>query len=219
MNRDESVWITGVGAATPLGSELEEIESSLLAGRSGVSLVTRFPTEDYPSRIAAQLGDIAAPPGCDVRAFSARPRLEQLAHWCVEKALRDAGLWGRSSRVTRRSGARARGRVDAALGRSIISRAARRLYDPEQDRESTIERVRRGLDLTGPALAPLGRLRQRQPRPRARPAVAAARPGRLLRGRRVRPGCLADRPGDLRQPSRILAPELRSIRCLAAVRP
>ena len=28
-----------------------------------------------------------------------------------------------------------------------------RLYDPEQDRESTIERVRRGLDLTGPALA------------------------------------------------------------------
>ena len=41
-----------------------EIESSLLEGRSGVSLVTRFPTDDYPSRIAAQLGEIATPPGC-----------------------------------------------------------------------------------------------------------------------------------------------------------
>jgi 3-oxoacyl-[acyl-carrier-protein] synthase II len=28
-----------------------------------------------------------------------------------------------------------------------------RLYDPDQDRESTVERVRRGLDLSGPALA------------------------------------------------------------------
>ena len=42
--------------------ELAEIESSLLEGRSGVSLVTRFPTEDYPSRIAAQIGEIASAP-------------------------------------------------------------------------------------------------------------------------------------------------------------
>ena len=53
METVEPVWITGVGAATPLGSELAEIEANLLAGRSGVSLVTRFPTDDYPSRIAA----------------------------------------------------------------------------------------------------------------------------------------------------------------------
>ena len=57
MDRDEPIWITGVGAATPLGCGLAEIESNLLAGRSGVSRVTRFPTDDYPSRIAAQLGE------------------------------------------------------------------------------------------------------------------------------------------------------------------
>ena len=55
MDTVEPVWITGVGAATPLGCKLAEIEANLLAGRSGVSLVTRFPTDDYPSRIAAQL--------------------------------------------------------------------------------------------------------------------------------------------------------------------
>ncbi len=129
-----------------------EIESNLLAGRSGVSLVTRFPTDDYPSRIAAQLGEIQPPAGCDPRAFSARPRLEQLAHWCAEAALRDAGLWGRHLEA----------RVGLVLGLGAEwmllweddhRRGGTRLYDPEQDRESTIERVRAGLDLTGPALA------------------------------------------------------------------
>ena len=62
MTSDESVWITGVGAGTPLGFELNQIEANLLAGRSGVSPVTRFPTEDYPSRIAAQLITYPSPP-------------------------------------------------------------------------------------------------------------------------------------------------------------
>ncbi len=152
MNMDSSVWITGVGAVTPLGSELAEIESSLLEGRSGVSLVTRFPTEDYPSRIAAQIGEIAPPRGSDPQVFSARPRLEQLAHSCAEKALRDAGLWGvhLESRVGLVLGLGAEWmllwEVDHFAGGS-------RLYDPELDRESTVERVRRGLDLSGPALA------------------------------------------------------------------
>jgi 3-oxoacyl-[acyl-carrier-protein] synthase II len=152
MTRDESVWITGVGAGTPLGFELDQIEANLLAGRSGVSPVTRFPTDDYPSRIAAQIDHIPQPPGCDPLAFSARPRLEQLAHWCAERALRDAGLWGRH--------------LDARVG-LVLGLGAEwmllweddhfaggvRLFDPEKDRVSTIERVRRGLGLSGPALA------------------------------------------------------------------
>ena len=64
MNMDSSVWITGVGAVTPLGSELAEIESSLLEGRSGVSLVTRFPTEDYPSRNRRSDRRDRSPPRC-----------------------------------------------------------------------------------------------------------------------------------------------------------
>ena len=152
MNRDEPVWITGVGAGTPLGFELDEIESSLLAGRSGVSLVTRFPTDDYPSRIAAQIGEIPRHPGCDLRDFSARTRLEQLAHWCAEGALRDAGLWGRhlDSRVGLVLGLGAEWML---LWEDDHSAGGSRLFDPELDRESTVERVRRGLNLSGPALA------------------------------------------------------------------
>src|SRR5271165_3232760 len=97
MNKDDSVWITGLGAATPLGCELAEIEASLLAGRSGVTRVTRFATADYPSQIAGQLGAIPCPAGRDPAEFAARHPLEQLAVWCSEAALRDAGLWGEHS--------------------------------------------------------------------------------------------------------------------------
>ncbi len=152
MNRDEPVWITGVGAGTPLGFELDEIERSLLAGRSGVSLVTRFPTDDYPSRIAAQIGEIPRHPGCDSREFSARTRLEQLAHWCAEGALRDAGLWGRH--LDRRVGlVLGLGAEWMLLWEDDHFAGGSRLFDPELDRESTVERVRRGLNLSGPTLA------------------------------------------------------------------
>src|ERR1700723_1439585 len=152
MHTAEPVWITGVGAATPLGCNLAEIEANLLAGQSGVSLVTRFSTTDYPSRIAAQLRAPLHPFDGDILSFSERPPLDQLAHWCVESALRDAGLWGNHREP----------RVGLVLGigaewmlhwEADSSRGGRRLYDPELDRDSTIERVHRGLGLSGPALA------------------------------------------------------------------
>src|SRR5262249_45194879 len=134
MNTGEPVWITGVGAATPLGFELDAIEANLLAGRSGVSTVTRFLTEDYPSRIAAQIGDIPRPPGCNSRTFDARPRLEQLALWCAENALRDAGLWGRhlESRVGLVLGLGAEWML---LWEDDNIAGGTRLYDPDQDSE------------------------------------------------------------------------------------
>jgi 3-oxoacyl-[acyl-carrier-protein] synthase II len=152
METAEPVWITGVGAATPLGCALGEIEANLLAGRSGVSLVTRFPTDDYPSRIAAQLGEHIGRPASASPACTGRPRLDQLVHWCAEAALRDAGLWGahREARVGLVLGLGAEWML---LWEDDHIRGGDRLYDPGQDRESTIERARRRLELTGPALA------------------------------------------------------------------
>jgi 3-oxoacyl-[acyl-carrier-protein] synthase II len=151
MDSREPIWITGVGAATPLGFGLSEIESNLLAGRSGVSPVTRFPTADYPSQIAAQVGRIPCPPGCDSKAFSACGRLDQLAWWCVATALHDAGVWERYREL----------RVGLVLGlgaewmflwETDHERGGTRLYDPEQDRDSTLERTRGALGLSGPVL-------------------------------------------------------------------
>jgi 3-oxoacyl-[acyl-carrier-protein] synthase II len=151
MDSDGAIWITGVGAATPLGCGLAEIESNLLAGRSGVTRVSRFPTDDYPSRIAAQLGPIPVPPGCDPHEFAARTPLDRLAHWCGETALRDAGLWGphRERRVGLVLGL---GAEWMFLWETDDLAGGGRLHDPDQDRESTIERTRRALGLSGPSL-------------------------------------------------------------------
>jgi 3-oxoacyl-[acyl-carrier-protein] synthase II len=151
MTSDESIWITGVGAVTPVGCGLAEIESSLLAGRSGVTRVTRFATDDYPSRIAAQIGPVPAPPDCDPTAFARLNPLEQVARYCASMALDDAGLLGphREARVGLVLGL---GAEWMFLWETDHFAGGDRVHDPAQDRGSTLERTRRDLGLRGPSL-------------------------------------------------------------------
>jgi 3-oxoacyl-[acyl-carrier-protein] synthase II len=151
MRTDEPVWITGVGMVTPLGHDLATVETSLLAGRSGVDLVTSFPTTDFPSRIAAQVAAVPCPASHDPATFALLPRLEQAALSCVESALRDAGCWGRHRDL----------RVGLVLGigaewmelwEEDAQHGGNRVLDPAQDFASTLERVYRALKFTGPAL-------------------------------------------------------------------
>ncbi|MDR3622913.1 MAG: beta-ketoacyl-[acyl-carrier-protein] synthase family protein [Paludisphaera borealis] len=148
---ERAVWITGVGLASPLGCDFSTLEANFLAGRSGVSAVSGFPTADYPSRIAASLGAVPCPPSLDPQAFARLPRLEQAALWSVESALRDAGWWERRGDV----------RVGLVLGVGAewlelweVDRLAGgdRVQDPARDHESTLERVRRACGLDGPTL-------------------------------------------------------------------
>ena len=56
-----NVCITGIGAATPLGSSYAAIAANLLDGKSGVRKVTGFPIHDHPSQIAAEVDGIPCP--------------------------------------------------------------------------------------------------------------------------------------------------------------
>ena len=49
------VVVTGVGAVSPLGLDVEQTWQSLIAGRSGVGAITAFDAKDSPVRIAAQI--------------------------------------------------------------------------------------------------------------------------------------------------------------------
>ncbi|HMH65639.1 MAG TPA: beta-ketoacyl-ACP synthase II [Rhizomicrobium sp.] len=49
------VVVTGLGLVTPLACGVEETWSRLLAGQSGASLITKFRTDDLPTRIACQV--------------------------------------------------------------------------------------------------------------------------------------------------------------------
>jgi 3-oxoacyl-[acyl-carrier-protein] synthase II len=51
------VVITGLGPITPIGAGKEEFWDSLVAGKSGVDLVTRFDTSECKTKIAAEIKD------------------------------------------------------------------------------------------------------------------------------------------------------------------
>ena len=150
MSQGNAIWITGVGAATPLGHSHKMIADNLLAGRSGVRMVSGFDVSEHPSQIAGQVEKVPCPPGFDQSEFDRLHRLEQLVLWCCTTALRDAGLWERREET----------RIGLVLGigaewlivwEADASRNGNRIHHPEEDRESLIGRARRRLRLSGPS--------------------------------------------------------------------
>jgi 3-oxoacyl-[acyl-carrier-protein] synthase II len=86
------VVITGVGAVTPVGLTAEDTWQGLLAGRSGIDVLTSVDLSECPVKIGGELK------GFDARAYlgpkQARKmaRFSQLASVSAKMALEDAGL-------------------------------------------------------------------------------------------------------------------------------
>ncbi|TCJ04423.1 beta-ketoacyl-ACP synthase II [Cytobacillus praedii] len=51
------VVVTGIGAVTPLGNDVETTWKNLLAGVSGVGPLTRVNADEYPAKVAAEVKD------------------------------------------------------------------------------------------------------------------------------------------------------------------
>lgn len=152
MSAATEIWITGIGAATPVGNSFAEIGDNLLAGRSGVTPVSRFPVSDHPSQIAGLVEDIPCPAGWDLHEFRRLNALEQLTLWCSSAALRDAGWW------TERSEAR----VGLILGTAAqwlslweqdYAGGGKRIFESNLDMEPAVAGTRRRLGLSGPAIS------------------------------------------------------------------
>jgi 3-oxoacyl-[acyl-carrier-protein] synthase II len=144
-----SVWITGVGTATPLGNSYSEFAKGLVAGRSGVRRVVGFDASEHPSQIAGQLTAVPCPPSASPAEFAGFCPTEKLIRWCCEQALRDSGWWER----------RHQARIGLVLGcgaewllmwEADSLAGGRNLYHPELDVESVLARTRRALELRGP---------------------------------------------------------------------
>jgi 3-oxoacyl-[acyl-carrier-protein] synthase II len=86
------VVITGLGLISPVGNTVEEGWQNILAGRSGIGLVTKFDTSTFPVRIAGEVRnfDITS----YISAKDAR-RMDTFIHFGLAagiQAVRDAGL-------------------------------------------------------------------------------------------------------------------------------
>jgi 3-oxoacyl-[acyl-carrier-protein] synthase II len=153
VSQPSAIWITGVGAATPLGHDYKTIGDRLLDGHSGVRLLTAFDVSQHPSQIAGLLPQrIPCPDGWDEEDFSTLEPLEQLMLWSCAQALRDAGWWER--RTQERIG------LILGVGAELFEiweadglGGGRRVHEPWRDSESLVQRTGRRLGLLGPCVA------------------------------------------------------------------
>lgn len=86
------VVVTGIGAVTPLGNDAETSWKNALAGKNGVSTLTRLNPEDFSVKIAAELKDF------DVEKFIEKKearKMDRFTHYAVasaDMAIQDAKL-------------------------------------------------------------------------------------------------------------------------------
>lgn len=92
--KDRRVVITGMGVITPLGCELEEFWSNLLAGRSGIGPITRFDTSvGYDSTIAGEVRNFD--PKTVFKNPKEHKRTDRFTHFAMaaaKSAMADAGI-------------------------------------------------------------------------------------------------------------------------------
>jgi 3-oxoacyl-[acyl-carrier-protein] synthase II len=87
------VWITGLGLATPLGSDPDAFWANLLEGRSCAAPVRSFDTSALPNHVGCEVGEVRIPDR--VREQVLGGRCCELAGVVADQAIRHAGLDGR----------------------------------------------------------------------------------------------------------------------------
>ena len=86
------VVVTGLGAVTPLGNDVETTWEGLLAGRSGIGLITRFDPSDLDVRIAGEVKDFDPEALFDRRTARRTDRFTLFAMEATRQAVDDAGI-------------------------------------------------------------------------------------------------------------------------------
>lgn len=84
--------ITGMGAITCLGLNIQELWSGLIAGRSGIRKITQFDASAYPCQIAGEIEGFHPEDYMDRKEARRIPRTTQIALASATQAIQDAGL-------------------------------------------------------------------------------------------------------------------------------
>ena len=86
------VVVTGIGLLTPLGNDLRSSWDGLVAGRSGIGLVTSFDASEYDCPIAGELKDFDPGAFVDAKLLRRLDRSSTLALAATRQAVADACL-------------------------------------------------------------------------------------------------------------------------------
>jgi 3-oxoacyl-[acyl-carrier-protein] synthase II len=88
----QRVVVTGLGAVSPLGLDVNDFWSGLVAGRSGIGPITQFDPEDMPTKIAGEVKGFDPTKWINFKEARRMGRATQMAVAAACEALIDAGF-------------------------------------------------------------------------------------------------------------------------------
>lgn len=86
------VVVTGLGAVTPIGNNVDDFWASVKTGKIGFDHITKFDTTDYKCHIAAELKDFNPQDFMDRKAAKRMEPFSQYAVAAAKQAIDDSGL-------------------------------------------------------------------------------------------------------------------------------
>ncbi len=86
------VVVTGLGAVTPIGNNVDDFWASVKAGKIGFDHITKFDTTDYKCHIAAELKNFNPQDFMDRKAAKRMEPFSQYAVAAAKQAIDDSGL-------------------------------------------------------------------------------------------------------------------------------
>ncbi|MEK4219413.1 MULTISPECIES: beta-ketoacyl-ACP synthase II [unclassified Bacillus (in: firmicutes)] len=86
------VVVTGLGALSPLGNDVDTSWNNAINGVSGIGPITRVDSEEYPAKVAAELKDFNVEDYMDKKEARKMDRFTQYAVVAAKMAVEDAGL-------------------------------------------------------------------------------------------------------------------------------
>lgn len=86
------VMITGMGAVTPIGNNVEDFWANIKKGTVGIGPITKFDTSDYKAHLAAEVKDFDPLQYMDKKSARRMEDFSQYAVAAAKEAMEDAGL-------------------------------------------------------------------------------------------------------------------------------
>ncbi len=86
------VVVTGMGALTPIGNNLQDLWKGLVDGVSGAGLITHFDTSKFKTRFACEIKNYDPANHFDRKESRKMDRYTQYAHVAADEAVKDAHL-------------------------------------------------------------------------------------------------------------------------------
>ena len=86
------VVVTGMGAVTPIGLNVDEFWNSIKSNKIGIDYITHFDTTDYKVKLAAEVKDFNAEEYMDFKSAKRMEKFSQYAVAAAKEALEDSGL-------------------------------------------------------------------------------------------------------------------------------